>query len=204
MITEGDVAGKGDKVDIQLSKVSKSFEGKQVLHKLDITFQEGRINCLMGASGIGKTTIINLLMGLIKPDTGTISGVRDKRIAAVFQEDRLIEHWSVLKNIRLVSDKKITDQRIEEELARVGLDNISGQQVNSLSGGMRRRVALIRAILAEGDLLILDEPMKGLDELLKVKVMEYFKEKAKGKTVIWVTHDKEEVDLLEANLINLS
>lgn len=191
-------------MDIQLSKVSKSFEGKQVLQELDITFPEGRISCLMGASGIGKTTIINLLMGLIKPDAGTISGVKDKRIVAVFQEDRLIEHWSVLKNIRLVCNKKISNQIIEEELARVGLENIMGQTVKSLSGGMRRRVALIRAILADGDLIILDEPLKGLDELLKVRVMEYFKEKTKGKTVIWVTHDREEVDLLKANLINIT
>jgi NitT/TauT family transport system ATP-binding protein len=190
-------------VDIQLKELTKSYDDKTVLDHLDITFSEGRINCLMGASGKGKTTVINLIMGLVKPDSGEVTGCKGRKITAVFQEDRLIEHWDALKNIRLVSDRTLTETRILKELSRVGIEEGRNKPVRSFSGGMRRRVALIRAMLAEGDILILDEPFKGLDEALKIKVIDYVKQNTKGKTVIIVTHEKVEAQLLEANVVTL-
>jgi len=190
-------------MDIQVIQLSKQYEDKMIFHNLNATFQEGRINCLMSASGAGKTTLIHILMGLVKPDSGELRGISGKRIAAVFQEDRLIEHWNAIQNIRLVCDKAVTEQRMAQDLFKVGLEEGTDKPVKNYSGGMRRRVAIVRAMLAKSDLIILDEPFKGLDDNLKSQVMDYVNRSSEGKTVIIVTHDKEEAQRLEANLITM-
>jgi len=142
-------------------------------------------------------------MGLIKPDAGQIIGLEGIKIASVFQEDRLIEHWDAIQNVKLVCEKSITVEQIEEEFRKVRLDDYKNKPVLYLSGGMRRRVAIIRAILAPSQLLILDEPFKGLDEELKNSVIRFLVEKTKGKTVIVVTHEKDEVEALGGNIVKL-
>lgn len=118
----------------------------------------------------------------------------------VFQEDRLCENLSVSANIRLVRQKKTwgRDQKekkeIQEALESVGLAGNGDQQVRELSGGMKRRVALLRALYSDWDILFLDEPFKGLDEETKTQVMCYTKEKCRGKTVIFVTHERSEAE----------
>lgn len=190
-------------MDIRLINLTKRFGDKTVLDNVNISFAEGRISCLMGPSGRGKTTVANLLMGLIKPDSGTIEGCRGKAIAAVFQEDRLIEHWDAEKNIRLVCDKSVDSEQIREELQKVGINDYKSKAVGSFSGGMCRRVALVRALMARGDIIILDEPFKGLDDAVKMQVIEYLKTKTRGKTVIVITHDRTDAALLNADLITL-
>lgn len=190
-------------MDIEMFHVSKWFDTNLVLKDFDAVFTEGQVNCLMGASGIGKTTVINLLMGLMKQDSGEIRGIEGRRIAAVFQEDRLIEHFDAIKNVRLVCDKSVTAEFVEQEFQMVGLEEYKNKPVIKMSGGMRRRVAIVRALLCESDLVIMDEPFKGMDEALKNKVIEYTRQRTKGKTVIFVTHDKDEVRLLEAKQITL-
>lgn len=190
-------------MDIELKQLTKSFGNKIVLNNLNMSIQEGRINCLMGASGIGKTTLVNIIMGLVKPDFGEVMGLQGKQIAAVFQEDRLIEHWNAIKNIELVCGRDITKDRIIQELTKLNLQDDKDKPVKDYSGGMRRRVAIVRAILAQSELLILDEPFRGLDLDLKRKTIEYIKQSTKGKTVIIVTHERDDVALLEANLITL-
>jgi len=190
-------------MDIQLINLTKRFEDKTVLDNVTLCFPEGRISCLMGASGRGKTTIANLILGLIKPDSGKILGCKGKAMAAVFQEDRLIEHWDAEKNIRLVCDKSVDSGQIRQELALVGITEYKDKMVGSFSGGMRRRVALVRALMASWDILILDEPFKGLDDAVKLQVIEYLKNKTRGKTVIVITHDKNDAELLEAELVTL-
>ncbi|HHX11471.1 MAG TPA: ABC transporter ATP-binding protein [Clostridiales bacterium] len=185
-------------MDIKLLHINKQFDNKPVLKDLSLTFPEGHISCLMGSSGIGKTTLINLIMGLEEPDSGEITGLEDKIISPVFQEDRLIEHWDALNNIKLVCPKDVSNKFIEDELSKVGLYEDRIKAVISLSGGMRRRVVLLRALLSNGNLIILDEPFKGLDDELKIKVLEYVKKKTKGKTVIVVTHDIKDAELLGA------
>lgn len=186
------------KMDIKLLNINKQFNNKPVIKDLSLSFPVGRISCLMGSSGIGKTTLINLIMGLEKPDSGEIIGLEDKIISPVFQEDRLIEHWDTINNIKLVCPKEVSDKDIEAELSKVGLYEDRSKAVITLSGGMRRRVVLLRALLSNGNLIILDEPFKGLDEELKIKVIDYVKEKTKGKTVIIVSHDIKDAELLEA------
>lgn len=190
-------------MDIQLVHICKRYGEKMVFTDLNLTFVQGHLSCLMGASGIGKTTLINLILGLTKADSGQIIGCRDRKCTAVFQEDRLIEHWDAVRNIRLVCSKTVTAEQVRRELHQVGIEDFD-KSVSEFSGGMRRRVALVRAIMAKGDILVLDEPFKGLDEELKSRMIAYVKQNTKDKTVIVVTHDKEEARLLEAEVITLS
>ncbi len=190
-------------MDITLRHITKQFSQKTVLQDLNVVFLEGRINCLMGASGIGKTTAVHIIMGLVKPDSGEILGCQGKRVAAVFQEDRLIEHWSAIKNIKLVCGKEVSEEQIILELNCLGIEAYYDKPVIDFSGGMRRRVAIVRALLAESDLIILDEPFRGLDEALKLRVIDYIKERTKKKSVIIVTHEKKDVELLGAHLVTM-
>ena len=190
-------------MDIKVNSICKSFNGKQVLSNVNMTFSKGVITCIMGASGVGKTTLLNILMGLLKPDYGEIKGLHGKRISAVFQEDRLIEHWDAIKNITLVCKRDMTKEKVIRHLTDIGLTDYEGKPVRALSGGMRRRVAIIRALLSEYDVLFMDEPFKGLDEELKKQVISYVMKNTKGKTIIIITHDKKEVNMLQAELITM-
>lgn len=191
-------------MDIKVIDINKSFNGQQVLKDLNLTFPKGKITCIMGASGVGKTTLAYILMGLLKVDSGDIEGLQDKKVSAVFQEDRLIEHWDAIKNILLICEHKVTKEKAHENLKEIGMTEYEGKSVKNLSGGMRRRVALVRAVLADYDVLIMDEPFKGLDESLKKQVINYIKKRTEGKTVLIITHDKEEVALLDASIITIS
>ena len=177
--------------DIVLRNVSKRFDEKQVLQDFSHTFREGSFTCIMGPSGGGKTTLLNLLTGFISPDRGPIDGLPE-RIAVVFQEDRLCEDFSALTNIRMVTGKKLSDEMIRRELEELGLSGSIDQPVDELSGGMKRRVAIVRAILYDADLILFDEASKGLDEERKKQVLDYIRRKTAGKTVIYITHDPEE------------
>ena len=156
----------------------------------------------MGPSGCGKTTLLNLLMGLVPPDDGTISGVPAKK-SAVFQEDRLCMCFSAVTNVRMVCSRKITTEMIESHLATIGLKDSMHMPVLELSGGMQRRVAIVRAVLAESEIIFLDEPFKGLDAETKQSVMQYVKANTQGKTVVMVTHDEEEAKSMGGHLINI-
>ena len=177
---------------LEAIKLSKSFEGKQVISQFSQGFESGVRYCLMGPSGCGKTTLLNLLMGLVKPDSGKVKadGVR---FSAVFQENRLLDQMTAAANVALVSQS--SREEIETLLRELGIDDESlPQPVSTYSGGMKRRVALCRALLAEYDVLILDEPYKGLDEDTRAKVMRIVARYTQGKTVILVTHDREETE----------
>ncbi|MBH1941889.1 ABC transporter ATP-binding protein [Mobilitalea sibirica] len=190
-------------MDIRLHHINKQFDEKQVLKDVNMTIVEGDIYCIMGASGAGKTTLVNILMGIIKQDAGEITGMNKRKIAAVFQEDRLIEHWDAVKNILLVCNKSMDESKVKDALEEVGLKDHLKKPVMDLSGGMRRRVAVVRALMADSELIIMDEPFKGLDEALKQQMIQYVKKRTKGKTVILITHDKEEALGLNAKIISI-
>lgn len=182
---------------IELSNVSISYGEKNIIKELSFTFKNG-FNAVMGPSGSGKTSIANALLNLI-PYSGTITCDSQKN-AAVFQEDRLCDNISVLKNLKMVcKDKSV----IENGLAEFRLSKEINTKVSSLSGGMKRRIAILRALLSDYDNLILDEPFNGLDEAIKLKVMEYIKEKTSGKTVILITHNSSEVTFFNCNILHL-
>lgn len=182
--------------DIILTGITKRFEEKAVLEDRDFRFPEGRTSCVMGPSGAGKTTLLMLIAGLSIPDAGEITGV-PRRLAFVFQEDRLCEDFTAVSNIRLVTGKQLQKQEIEETLIRLGIPKESlSQPVREYSGGMKRRVSIARALLYDPQLLLLDEPFKGLDEALRLKIMDEVRERMRGRTVILVTHDPEEAEYL--------
>ncbi|MDE7183242.1 MAG: ATP-binding cassette domain-containing protein [Lachnospiraceae bacterium] len=186
---------------ICVEKVSKSFGSKKVLQNLSLTIEIGKISCIMAPSGAGKTTLLRILMGLEDTDDGWITGLEGKRLSAVFQEERLCEYMTAMDNIRLVSPQ-LDAGEVVREMDRLGLGDCAAQPVSQLSGGMRRRVSILRALLADYDILCLDEPFKGLDDACKKLVLAYVKQKAAGKTVLLVTHDEKEALSLGAKLID--
>ena len=183
--------------DIIIRNLSKSFGDKRVLEGFDLTVPDGGICCIMGESGCGKSTLIKLIMGIYAPDGGEIAGVPDK-IAAVFQEDRLCEDFSALTNVRITAARGVASARISEEFRVLGLEGNEKTPARQLSGGMRRRVALIRAFMADAPLIILDEPFTGLDPDNRALAIDYVRARRAGKTIILVTHDASDADALGA------
>ncbi|MBI9094505.1 MAG: ABC transporter ATP-binding protein [Sphaerochaeta sp.] len=189
---------------MQIQEISKRYGNTVVFDRFSCTLYPGEVNVLFGASGSGKTTLLRLLMGLEEADEGSLSSFEKVRISSVFQEDRLCNNLSAFSNVKLVVASSVSSDQIQEALIAVGLEDAMRKPARELSGGMKRRVALVRALLATYDLLVLDEPFKGLDELTKQQVIAYTEKRTKDKMVILVTHDPEEAKLLGAkHVINL-
>ncbi|TJX13286.1 ATP-binding cassette domain-containing protein [Tissierella creatinini] len=182
-------------MDIILKDITKSYDGQMVLKNFNWTIEENKFNFIMGESGIGKTTLINILMGIVKPDSGEIYGIEGKKLSIVFQENRLLEDFDPVTNLKLVADKDTRDEEIKTLLRELGLEDSLKKKVSQLSGGMKRRLAIGRALIARADIVIMDEPFKELDKDLYLKTIQLVKEKLKGKTVIIVTHSEEECEI---------
>jgi len=190
--------------NLQIQDISKRYGPTVVFDHFNCTLHPGEVNVLFGASGSGKTTLLRLIMGLEEADEGSLSSFENLRLSAVFQEDRLCNNLSAYSNTKLVVDSSVSTGQIKDALVAVGLGDAIRKPAKELSGGMRRRVALVRALLASYDLIVLDEPFKGLDDLTKKQVIAYTLGKTKDKTVILVTHDMEEAKLMQAkHVINL-
>lgn len=190
--------------EICYEEVCVRFDENEVLKNLNLTISPGEVVGIMGASGIGKTTFLKTLLGLLKPTEGRIKGLENQRFSAVFQEDRLCEDFDAITNVKMVLPTSVTDRQIEEEFKKVALTEYQNKPVSQLSGGMKRRVAIVRAVMAKSDVLILDEPLKGLDETCKQQVILYIKETIIGKTVILVTHDQSEIKAFQARLLKFA
>lgn len=188
--------------DIVVSHLQKSFDGRTVLSDLNLNFPAGSLTCIMGPSGCGKTTLLNILAGLLQPDGGSVSGVPE-RLSMVFQEDRLCEDFSALKNVQLVTGNRLDEDAILSQLSQLGLADSARLPAKNLSGGMKRRVAIARAVCYDADLLLLDEAFKGLDDQRRRLTMDYIKAHSKNKTVICITHDPAEAEYLGGRLIQL-
>lgn len=190
-------------MNINISNLTKKYGKKEIFKNFSLEIEAGKVTALMGKSGFGKTTLIRILMGLEKYDEGKITGLENQKISTVFQEDRLCENLSAITNISIVCEKETSIREISAELEKIGLKESQNKPVKTLSGGMKRRVAIIRCIMAKSDIIIFDEPLKGLDEITKKNVINYLKEKIRGKTVIIVTHDIEEARQLDGTIVNL-
>ena len=191
---------------IRISHLNKSYHGRSVLKDLSFSIPMGRITAVMAPSGVGKTRLLRILMGLETADSGRIEGLEGLRLSAVFQEDRLCANLSPVSNIRLVTGTALSREEILSALSQTGLSDCACQPVRELSGGQRRRVALLRALLAPWDLLLLDEPFKGLDTDTRKQIMDYVLlhfHKTSGRTVLLVTHDEEEAAYLAGNVLTL-
>lgn len=190
-------------MSIIITDLCKSFDDNEILKNVNITLEDSSIYCLMGASGIGKTTLLRILMGLERADSGCISGIDTKNISCMFQEDRLIPDLSAIDNVRIVLRRKNNRAEVRNNLLSILPDDSLDLPVSSLSGGMKRRAALARALSYPGKLIILDEPFTGLDKDTKLNVINYILKMRNNRTLLIATHGADDADLLGAKIIKL-
>ena len=177
---------------LEIRGLSKHFGEKTLFEDLSLTVDRPMI--LWASSGWGKTTLLRILMGLETPDSGTVSGVG--RVGAVFQEDRLCPQLTAVQNVELVLEntKSNYKQQIVRDLQQLGLDEAAlDLPARKLSGGQKRRAALLRAVWAESDTLLLDEPFTGMDPETMKKAASLLKERCQRKPVLLATHDREAI-----------
>ena len=186
---------------VSAKNICKSYGGISVLSDLSLEIAAGSVTAVMGASGCGKTTLVSILAGLVQPDSGVVRIEPDTKLSAIFQEDRLCGNLTVLANIRLVTGKTRTDAEILSALESVGLSGCADRKASELSGGMKRRAALVRALLAISGVVFLDEPFKGLDVQTRAAVTEYCRRMLGGRTAVLVTHDRTDCEALGASQI---
>lgn len=176
---------------LTLERVSLRMGDKLLFQGLDLSLSQGEIKVIMGPSGCGKTSLLRLAAGLITPDSGRILRGTD-RISVQFQEPRLLPWLTAVENINAVlSDKKETLPKAAEYLAMVGLRDAADKYPSELSGGMAQRVALARALAYEGELFLLDEPFRGLDQVLRHEMIALVKERTHKAALLLITHDPE-------------
>ena len=187
----------------------KSFGEKQVLQNVNIHLDEGEIVGLLGVSGVGKSTLFNLLSGLLVPDEGQVllegrqvNGLTG-RIGYMQQKDLLLPHKKIVDNIALPlvlkgEKKKEARRRVEEELAAFGLEGTADKYPDQLSGGMRQRAALLRTYFFSGRVALLDEPFSALDAITKTQIHQWFLQVMNRihMSAIFITHDVDEAILL--------
>ncbi len=192
---------------IVIEGLNFSYENQCVFSNFGLEIADQETLCIMGESGCGKTTLLKLLTGSLAPQSGTIHGMDGKRIGMVFQENRLCEDFTAALNVKLGCNRKWNRAQraaIEEQLALVGLEEAANRKVSELSGGMKRRVAIVRAMMSDSEILIMDEPLKGLDEKTKEMVITYIERHVGERTLLLVTHDKREVERFGGKLCVLT
>ena len=177
---------------IRLENIEKSYDGHSVLGGFSADIDDGETVILFGDSGAGKTTLLRLLLGLEKPDAGRVD-VSGTSFSVVFQEDRLCKFADAVENVTMVT-KALSVADAENELKKLLPPDRHHIAVGELSGGEKRRVAIVRAMCHEADVYLLDEPFTGLDEDMKQRAMEYISEKTLGKTLIITAHEEWQYD----------
>lgn len=188
---------------IALRKVVKRYGDQVVLDGLDLDLPDGAVVALMGPNGCGKTTVARLVLGLEEPDAGHVEGLEGRRVVATFQEDRLCGHLTAAANVRLVLERA-HGAVAEAALQEAGLDDDAlAKPVRELSGGQRRRVALVRALVAPADVVVLDEPFTGVDVAARERLVALVRERCAGRTVLLVTHAESEAHALGATIVRL-
>lgn len=183
--------------------ISKTFGEKQVLKDFNADFPFGSLTAIRGESGCGKTTLLRIIAGLEKADTGEISGVEKGRISFLFQEDRLFPWLTARQNVEAVIKDKARLSLATEILCELGLQNELDVYPAQLSGGMCRRVAIARALAYDFDILILDEALRGLDEKNIENTAAVIKRHSVGKTVISVTHSPSSLEENAEQILHL-
>ncbi|WP_022760186.1 MULTISPECIES: ABC transporter ATP-binding protein [unclassified Butyrivibrio] len=183
---------------IDLENISKSYGARKVLENFNLEIENDHSYVITGASGSGKTTLIRILLSLEEPDSGRVHLMGDYKYpylnaGVVFQENRLCEQFSAVQNVVMVN-KKNSVKVAEEELLRLLPEDAIHKPVSELSGGMKRRVAIVRACAIPSDMLIMDEPFTGLDLENRIKAIEYIREKQGRNPLLITSHDMEGLD----------
>lgn len=196
---------------IRLDNLTYSIDGRKILEAVDLFVAKGVNRTILGASGVGKTTILKLMLGLLKPDSGSVSidgqilgGLSESelikvrsRIAIVFQGGALFDSMTIGENVgyRLLEEGRPEDEVervVREKLSFVGLEDTIDRYPAQLSGGMKKRAAIARALASEPDYIFFDEPTTGLDPIGVYNICHVIRQlQAQGATVLIVTHDLE-------------
>lgn len=180
---------------ITIDRLTLSYGRQQVLKDCSLQVEPGSRVALMGPSGCGKTSLINVIAGLLTPDSGKVSV--NGKVSYVFQEPALFPWLTAVDNINVVlSDRPETLPRAEQLLEAVGLSDCRDKYPHQLSGGQKQRIAICRALAYGGDILLLDEPLKGLDADTRDQVSALLLQEWTGKTLLLVTHDPSEAQSL--------
>lgn len=184
-------------MSITLENVSRVFDGREVLRSVNLTLPERGAVCFFGPSGCGKTTLLRLICGLDKPDAGQVHVPQGTRFACHFQEDRLLPWYTAGENLRLT----LGDADVQAWLAKVQLPDAGKLYPDELSGGMRRRISLARALAHKSDVLVLDEPVRELDAATSEKMLELIAQSIGDRLLILVTHDRSQAEKLGCTII---
>ena len=187
----------------EFKNICFSYGEKQILKDFSFSVEEGISTGILGPSGLGKTTLMNIASGLIKPQSGTAEKFSGKRYSFVFQEDRLCRQLSALMNLAIVLDKP-DKAELSLLLGKMGLtDDEIRRPVSQLSGGQKRRVAILRSLVSDSDVVLMDEPFKGLDEDTRRVVIAQVKELLAERILLVITHDEQDAELLNADIVEM-
>lgn len=186
---------------LMIKEITKSYGKQKVLENISFNLNESERICIYGKSGIGKTTLLRIIAGLEKADSGKITFVG--KVSMVFQEDRLLENTDVYTNLYCVLGSRFDKAEADMHLKEVGLEGAGNKIVSELSGGMKRRVAIVRCMMKSSEIILLDEPFKGLDTILKDNIIRYVVKYLNGRAVIMVTHDISEAEKIQAEIIEI-
>jgi ABC-type nitrate/sulfonate/bicarbonate transport system ATPase subunit len=202
---------------LEVKNISKAFEGKQILQNISIELHQGELVCLLGVSGGGKTTLFNIISGLLAPDSGQILlGGKDitakpGSVSYMLQKDLLLPYRTIEDNVALPlllkgMSKKEARQQAGSMFAQFGLDGTQKQYPAQLSGGMRQRAALLRTYLFSQDVALLDEPFSALDTLTKSAIHKWYLDVMENihLSTLFITHDIDEAILLSDRIYLLS
>ena len=191
---------------ISVNNLNKSFGNKIVFKDFNLDRNDEKINCIVGQSGCGKSTFLNIISGLTDIDGGEVVGINNGDISYVFQEDRLIEYLTIYENLELTlksyyKKHELKDQ-IDELLNLLGLEEVKNKYPSALSGGMKQRVNIARAFGKPSKIILMDEAFKSLDYKLKYIIIDEFKNilKNRKRMVIVVTHDLDEAIYFQGNI----
>lgn len=190
--------------EVRFDGVRKSYGENRVLRGLNFALEASGMYCLMAPSGSGKTTLFRALLGLESCDAGSIIGVSAGDTSMMFQEDRLCEALSAAENVALVLPGRASRREVRGLLSQILPATCLDQPVMELSGGMRRRVSLARAVAYPSTLLVLDEPFTGLDAQTRRQAIDFLLANRRGRTLLVATHGEQDAELLGARRLNLA
>ena len=194
---------------ICIRNLNKSYGNDKIFDDFNIDFYEDKVNCIVGESGCGKTTLLNIIAGLTDVESCEINEITRRDISYVFQEDRLIPWLTIKENLEMALkkyyEKQDLKEKVKEVLTLVGICRIENKYPHELSGGMKQRVNIARAFGKPSKIILLDEPFKSLDYKLKYTIINEFIEilKKENRMVILVTHDLDEAIYFQGNIIVL-